>query len=444
MDFNLMYQADFYKVSHKAQYPENVSKVHSVLVARGANYNDNISKDHFQWFGLKLFLAKLDSFSDWFFGLNEDEVTSALFKYKKFLETRLGGNQDVSHWLDLYKLGKLPLVIRAVDERGVYPFQTPLMTVENTDDNFPWLTSFIETTALSNVWPVCTAANRSFHIRQTIEAAMIDHSGEECEAIDFMGHDFSYRGLPGDEAAMIVGCGHLANFKGSDTIPAIKAMEDVYDEITGFSVPATEHSVMCAGGEANELDTYNRIIDIYPTGIVSVVSDTWDYFGCLTEILPQIKDRILERDGKFVIRPDSGDPVKIICGDPDAPAGSNEFKGSLNILADIFGYTMDSAGYKLLNSKVGLIYGDGMNQERIKDMLSTMMQCGYSPLNIVFGIGAFTYQLTTRDELGFAFKATAVEIDGKWVPIQKSPKTDSSKKSLTGRFDDESLKVVWE
>lgn len=434
--FNLMYAADFYKVSHKAQYPENVTKVHSVLVARGANYNDHIEKDKFMWFGLKLYLRKLEEFSDWFFGLSVGGLDVVLAEYKSFLDVRLGGDNDVSHWSELYWLNRLPLTISAVDERTIQSFQTPLLTVENTDDNFSWLTAFIETSMLSNVWPVTTAANRSWNIRKSIEDRMPGYSEDELAAVDFMGHDFSYRGLPGDEAAVLAGCGHLANFKGSDTIPAIKAMEDVYGEVTGFSVPATEHSVMCAGGQATEFDTYSRILDIYPAGIVSIVSDTWDYYSVLKDILPQLKDRIMARDGKVVIRPDSGNPVDIICG-------GNGCESSLEILDGIFGHTLDSAGLKVLDSHIGLIYGDGMNQERIKTMLDTMIARGYSPLNLVFGIGAFTYQFMTRDELGFAFKATAVEIDGEWVSIQKDPKTDAKKKSLTGRFVGGDLKEVF-
>lgn len=435
-NYNLMYAADFYKVSHKAQYPENVTKVHSVLTARSVNYNTNIAQDKFMWFGLKLYLHKLEKFSNWFFNLELPEFYKIIDEYKEFLNIRLGGDNDVSHWEDLHDLGHLPLTISAVEERTIQPLQVPLLTVENTNEEFAWLTSFIETTTLANVWPITTAANRSWNIRQCIEDHMEGYTEEELGAIDFMGHDFSYRGVMGDEAATMVGCGHLANFKGSDTIPAIKAMEDIYGEVTGFSVPATEHSVMCAGGEENELDTYNRILDVYPTGIVSIVSDTWDYYDVLETILPKLKDRILERDGKVVIRPDSGDPVLIVCG------GGGKYKSSLEILDKTFGHTLDSKGLKVLNSKIGIIYGDGMNHERIDEMLSTMIKYGWSPLNIVFGIGSYTYQFMTRDELGFAFKATAVEVDGEWIDIQKNPKTDSGKKSLTGRFTDGDLKVV--
>lgn len=440
--FNLMYAADFYKVSHKAQYPEGTEIVHSTLVARSINYNDTIYQEKFWWFGPKLFVEKLQDFSDWFFGLNAKEMTDVILEYKDFLDARLGGDNDVQHWAELWSDGSLPLIIKAQPERTVQTLQKPLLIVENTDPEFYWLTSFIETTCLANIWPVTTAANRAWNIRQTIEKYFEGYTEEEKAAIDFMGHDFSYRGQVGDDAAELTGCGHLSVFKGSDTIPAIRRMEKTYGEITGFSVPATEHSVMCAGGEEDELETYNRILDIYPTGIVSVVSDTWDYFKVLTETLPTLKEKILARDGKLVIRPDSGNPADIICGDPESYDVS-EYAGSLRLLDDIFGHTLDSKGLKVLNEKVGLIYGDGMTQERIDEMLGRMVAMGYSPLNIVFGIGAFTYQFMTRDELGFAFKATAVKINGEWKDIQKNPKTDSGKKSLTGRFDGEDMEVIF-
>lgn len=437
--FNLMYAADFYKISHKPLYPKDVECIHSTLVARGAKYNDQISTQYFYWFGTKLFTTKLEDFALWFFSLSVSELSGVLAEYKKFLDTRLNRNNDITHWVELYALRHIPLVIHAKEERTIQEFQTPLLTVENTHPDFFWLTSFVETTLLANLWGVTTAANRAWHIRQCIEHHMQDHTEEERQAIDFMGHDFSYRGLLGDEAATLAGCGHLAIFKGSDTIPAARAMEKVYGEITGFSVPATEHSVMCAGGEENELDTFNRILDVYPTGIVSIVSDTWDYYSVLKDLLPQLKDRILSRDGKLVIRPDSGDPVKVICGSDDG-----EYESSLDIVAEVFGYTLDSQGLKVLNEKIGFIYGDGMTNERIDKMLGTMMSKGYSPLNIVFGIGAFTYQFMTRDELGMAFKATAVKRQGKeWENIQKNPKTDPGKKSLTGRFVSKDLKEVY-
>lgn len=443
--FNLMYAADFYKVGHKKQYPEDVEKVHSVLVARGRKYNDLISDDKFFWFGSKFFAYKLQQFSDWFFGLAYSDVEDMLEEYKAFLDTRLGGDNDVNHWYTLWTYQSLPIAIYAQPERQWYEFQTPMVLVENTSRTFPWLTSFIETTFLSNTWATPTAANRAAHIREVIEWFMKDHTEEERGAIDFMGHDFSYRGMIGDEAATLTGMGHLSVFKGSDTIPAARMMEKLYGEITGFSVPATEHSVMCAGGKESEEETFKRILDVYPEGIVSIVSDTWDYFKVLTETIPNLKDKIMAREGKVVIRPDSGDPVDIVCGTIEYESGgiTPEEKGTLELLDETFGHTLDSTGLKVLDSHIGIIYGDGMNQERINQMLTRMVAKGYSPLNIVFGIGAYTYQFMTRDELGWAFKATAIETGRDWIDIQKDPATDPGKKSLTGRQSTTGMEKVF-
>lgn len=503
--FNLMYQADFYKVSHIAQYPKDVTNIHSPLVARKACYNDNISKEEFMWFGYSLFIEKLELFEQWFFSLTYEELQDVLKEYKTFLDIRLNADMDVSHWNELWYVGAIPIEIHAMPERSIQKFQTPVLTVENIDSRFPWLVGFVETTMLSNVWPVSTAANRSWHIRKTIEKHMVNHTDEERAAIDFMAHDFAYRGMPGDEAAMLTGCGHLANFKGSDTIPAARAMERVYGEVTGFSVAATEHSVMCAGGQEDEEETFKRLMGIYPKGILSVVSDTWDYFGTLTKILPNLKSDIMNRDGKLVIRPDSGNPIDIICGKPfidvsedfyendsledhlndviwefDFKKGDTvlvwdgvewgsfevdvyheyeceyikiknlkphertpEDRGSLELLGETFGYTYDSQGLKLLDPHIGLIYGDGMNQERIDAMLERMVALGWSPLNMVFGVGAYTYQFVTRDELSWAFKATAIKRNGEWIAVKKDPKTDPGKASLSGRFTNPELIKVF-
>lgn len=439
MYYELMYQADFYKVAHKAQYGDDIEAVHSVLVARGANYNDFIGKEKFWWFGLKPYLKKLSDFERWFFDLNPVQLKETLVLYQLFLEQRLGRDQDVSHWEALHRLGYLPLRLCARAERQWLEFQTPVLTSESTHPDFPWVASFVETSLLSNVWGITTAANRAAHIRADIETALQHHTEEERQVIDFMGHDFSYRGMIGDESATLTGMGHLSVFKGSDTMPAARAMETIYGEITGFSVPASEHSVVCSGGKANELDTYRRLMELYPIGIVSSVSDTWDYYGFLKNGLPQLKDEIEARDGRFVIRPDSGDPIGIVCG---GTYGEVEYESSLDLIEKVFGSTTDSQGLKLLPPCVGLIYGDSMTQARIREMLSTMVSKGWSPLNIVFGIGAFTYQFMTRDELGFAFKATAVKRNGEWESISKDPATDRRKKSLSGRFVSGELEAV--
>lgn len=243
------------------------------------------------------------------------------------------------------------------------------------------------------------------------------------------------------------GAAHLLSFTGTDTIPAIDFLEQYYladsdKELVGGSVPATEHSVMCAGGMENELETFRRLIeDIYPTGIVSIVSDSWDFWQVMTEFTLALKDRILARDGKVVFRPDTGCPVKIICGDPQAPIGSPEYKGAIECLWDVFGGSTTAKGYKLLDSHVGLIYGDSITIERAEAICAGLKAKGFASTNIVFGIGSFTYQHVTRDTDGYAVKATFAKVDGKDREIFKDPKTDDgtkkSAKGLVAVFKDE-------
>jgi len=183
------------------------------------------------------------------------------------------------------------------------------------------------------------------------------------------------------------------------------------------------------------LETFARLLDLYPSGILSVVSDTWDLWHVLTSILPQLKERIMARDGKIVIRPDSGDPVKIVCGDPDAPAGSPERKGVVAVLWELFGGATTSTGHRLLDSHIGCIYGDSISYERASAILAGLDENGYASANVVFGVGSYTYQYVTRDTYNFAMKATWVQIDGKGIDIFKAPATDDGvKNSAKGRL----------
>jgi nicotinamide phosphoribosyltransferase len=236
--------------------------------------------------------------------------------------------------------------------------------------------------------------------------------------------------------------GHITSFVGSDTVPVIGFARDYYNakvgkELIACSVPATEHSVMCAHGKEDEIETFRYLIeDLYPTGIVSIVSDTWDFWKVLNPdngYLVQLKDKILARKGKVVIRPDTGDPVKIVIGDPDAPEGSPAHKGAIRCLYEIFGGTKSSKGYIKLNEHIGLIYGDSITLERAEAICEGLAAQGFASTNIVFGIGSYTYQYVTRDTDGYAVKATWVDIDGEPRSIFKDPATgDGTKKSAKG------------
>jgi nicotinamide phosphoribosyltransferase len=239
------------------------------------------------------------------------------------------------------------------------------------------------------------------------------------------------RGMDSVEAVISSGLGHLTSFSGSDSLPTIYGARKFYGEegtVCG-SVNATEHSVMCAGGADDEVGTFRRLLETYPTGILSVVSDTWDLWKVCTEHVVTLKEEILSRDGKLVIRPDSGDPVDIICGTgnyvedgPDSvgnfehdrknnPNVSPQIKGVVELLWDVFGGTVNEQGYKVLDSHIGAIYGDSITIDRAEQICSRLEAKGFASTNIVLGVGSFTYQFNTRDTFGFAMKATYVELE---------------------------------
>jgi nicotinamide phosphoribosyltransferase len=206
---------------------------------------------------------------------------------------------------------------------------------------------------------------------------------------------------------------------------------------------------MCAGGAEDEIETFRRILKAYPTGVVSIVSDTWDLWHVCTNILPRLKDEIMARDGKVVIRPDSGNPADIICGfkgdcyqDEDGKwlmlEGDIEYpetviKGVVELLYEVFGGTTSDEGYKVLDPHIGVIYGDSITITIAQDILERLEVKGFAATNVVLGIGSYTYQFNTRDSFGFAMKATNVTIKGVDTPIFKDPITDSgTKKSAKG------------
>jgi nicotinamide phosphoribosyltransferase len=262
--------------------------------------------------------------------------------------------------------------------------------------------------------------------------------------IDWQGHDFSMRGMDSVEAVISSGVAHLTSFMGSDSLPAIYGARKFYgaEGPVAGSVNATEHSVMCAGGKEDEVETFRRLLETYPTGILSVVSDTWDLWKVCTEHLVTLKEEILARDGKLVIRPDSGNPVDILCGytakhwveDHRLESyGCPESKGVIELLWDIFGGTINEQGYKVLDPHIGAIYGDSITIDRADEICRRLEGKGFASTNVVLGIGSFTYQYNTRDTFGFAMKATYVEVDGEAREIFKDPITDDgTKKSATG------------
>jgi nicotinamide phosphoribosyltransferase len=426
---------DAYKLDHRRQYPNNTQRVYSNWTCRasripGVNSTVLIGPQYFN----RKYLV--EDFGANFFSRPVDEVIK---RYQKRIDGFLGPNEiGTKHIADLHDLGFIPLEFRALPEGATVPLRVPSLTLENTIDEFFWVTNYIESLMSCVLWMPINSATRAREMRKVLEAGQKLTGGPEWFT-DWQGHDFSFRGMPGLEAAQLSGMGHLAYFTGTDTVPALDLIEEYYGVPEGYllggSVAATEHSVMCAGGQDGEGETFDRLLDLYKGGILSVVSDTWNLWDVITKILPPRKERIMARNGKLVIRPDSGDPADIICGDPLAPVGTPAAKGVVELLWDIFGGTKNAHGYKELNSHIGCIYGDAISKERAEEILARLAAKGFASCNIVFGVGSYTYQYNTRDTLGQAMKATWVEIEGEGKPIFKKPVTDNGvKNSALGRL----------
>ena len=448
MKINPMIGCDFYKTAHKFQYPEGTEYVYSNFTARSsrlATKLDETFNEKIVFFGLQGFIQwfLIDTFNEEFFGKPKELVVA---EYSRHMTNALGGI-DVGHVAALHDLGYLPLIIKALPEGSLVNIKVPVLTVASTHKDFYWLPNYIESVMSSELWKSCTTATTAYQYRKLLEQ-FAEETGANKEFILWQGHDFSFRGLSGIHDASSSGAGHLLSFLGTDTIPAIDYLENYYkgkETFVGGSVPASEHSVMCLAGQEDEIGTFKRLItDVHPTGVVSIVSDSWDYWKVITEYSLALKDVIESRQvnalglAKVVFRPDSGDPADIICGTfsyacDDGEGFTPQQKGSIECLWDIFGGTINDAGYKELNPRVGLIYGDSITLERAQNILHRLKIKGFASSNVVFGIGSYTYQYQTRDSFGFAMKATYGIVNGEGREIVKDPKTDSgTKKSAKG------------
>lgn len=422
---------DFYKVGHPFQYPRKTEVVYSNLTPRSSRVP---GVNFVITFGAQYFAEEylIRQFNEGFFDQPLDVVMKA---YKRRITNALGPDAiTFDHIESLWRLGYLPLLVKALPEGLKVPLRVPILTIRNTHRDFGWLTNMVETVMSNVLWMPSTSATTAYLYRRKFEQ-YAKQTGAPRDFVKWQGHDFSMRGMAGMEAACMSGAAHLLSFTGTDTIPAIDFLEEYYyansdEESVGGSVAATEHSVMSVAGAQNEYDTYRRLItEVYPKDILSIVSDTWNFWNVITEILPALKGVILKREGKVVIRPDSGDPVKIICGDPEATVNSVQYKGAIQLLWEIFGGTINAQGYKELDPHIGLIYGDSITPERQQAILEGLKAKGFASSNVVLGIGSYTYQHVTRDTFGFAIKATYAEVNGEAFNIFKKPATDDGVKN---------------
>ena len=452
---NPLFLTDGYKTSHNKQYPEETTLVYSNFTPRSNKYAPNGCKEVVV-FGSQMVMMQLhEMFQKDFFDKSKDEVCREM---KEELSMYLGTDYDVSHFEALHDLGYLPIRVKSLPEGSKAPIKVPVFTIVNTHPDFYWVTNYLETILSNLLWKPITSATIAHQYRKVLTEWMLKTDKTNHQFIDWQGHDFSMRGMDSVEAVISSGLGHLTSFWGTDSLPTIYGARKYYGAEGFFcaSVPATEHSVMCAGGKEDEVETFRRLLDTYPTGILSVVSDTWDLWKVCTQHIVTLKEEILSRNGKLVIRPDSGDPVEILCGINDYKEDGDgtmykahytsgmfrdrgrkitvaEQKGVVELLWDVFGGTVNEQGYKVLDSHIGAIYGDSITIDRANEICERLEAKGFASTNVVLGIGSFTYQYNTRDTFGFAMKATYVEVNGEGREIFKDPITDDgTKKSATG------------
>ena len=430
---NSLLLTDGYKTGHHQQYPEGTEEVYSNWTPRSNGYAPK-GCDKVVSFGQQYVIQWLhDHFQDHFFSKPKSTVCDEI---KEELSLYLGTEYDVTHFEKLHDLQYLPIRVKSLPEGVEVPIRIPMVTVVNTHKDFYWVTNFLETIVSTMLWLPMTSASIALQYKRIFKHWALLTDKENVAFIDFQGHDFSMRGMGGLQSAVSSGMGHASVFLGSDTLPVISGLRRYY-HAKGFvvgSVNATEHSVMCAGTKDDEISTFRRLMKTYPTGILSVVSDTWDLWNVLTSYLPVLKEEILERDGKLVIRPDSGDPVAIICGEDHQLGGASpQEKGVVELLWDVFGGTINKQGFKVLDPHIGAIYGDSITIERAEEICKRLHEKGFASTSVVLGIGSFTYQFKTRDTFGFAMKATSVVVNGKRREIFKDPITDDGiKKSAKG------------
>lgn len=428
------HQLDFYKTGHADQYPKGIESVYSNFTMRSGNHSNIPNSTGGYIGGMQLFYKSIliDLWNDTFFHQPKNKVIS---QYKRRISNGLRLDISTNRLEALHDLGYLPIVIKSLPEGAFIPYKVPYITIRETMKEFFWVSQMLESVMSAYTWPMINTINTAAEfLRVFYKYAHL--TGGTINAVPYQTHDFSYRGMFGGEAAAMSGLAALlAGVRGTDCVPALDLAEDYYGYSSNYigSIPATEHSVMCAGGKKYELETFIRILtEIYPSGNVSIVSDTWDYWNVMENFLPILKPYIEARDGTTVFRPDSGDPVKIICG---SPFHSREIvrKGTVERLWDVFGGTFNEKGYKVLSPKVNTIYGDSITLPRQEEILHNLTLKGFSP-SIVLGIGSYAFQgNSTRDTHGIAMKATNIIKNGKLEEIYKDPITDDgTKKSLKG------------
>jgi nicotinamide phosphoribosyltransferase len=423
---NLILKTDSYKTDHWEMLPDGAQYLYSYIESRGSDQHEvrgiDVGYTQNVFYGLQAILKR--HFSGRLTMKDVDEAQMIIDGHMgPGVFNRAGWERIVTEFD-----GKLPLRIRAVKEGTVLPTRNVLVTVENTHPDFAWLVSYFEPLFLQ-VWYPTTVASLSYSIRQVIETYFdLTVDEEDAGAKLFKLHDFGFRGVSSNESARIGGSAHLvAGWMGTDTIQGMLELNQFYKAplVSGYSVRASEHSVVCANSNAEKRDDYaaiEKMVSILEQnkGIVACVADTYSVRRFAQWVSSDFKDRIINSGGTFVVRPDSGDPRKI-------PVEIIE------ILMEGFGYTVNKKGFKVLPSCIRVLQGDGINESTIRDILGELYRRGIAADNIVFGMGGALLQHCDRDWFKFAMKGSALCVDGEWRDLFKDPDTDSVKRSKKGR-----------
>jgi nicotinamide phosphoribosyltransferase len=407
---NILLLTDSYKVSHHKQYPPRTEAVYSYFESRGGEFPETV------FFGLQYFL------DEYLAGVvvTADKIDEAAAIFEAHFPG--GSFFHRAGWRHIVEAhgGRLPIRVKAVPEGSVVPTGNVLMTVENTDPDCFWLTNYLET-LLVQVWYPCTVATQSRAMKQTI-ARYLRETGTP-DQLPFKLHDFGFRGVSSVETAAQGGAAHLVNFLGTDNLAGIRQAQRYYGaSMPGCSIPAAEHSTITAWGREHEADAYRNMLDQFPSGLVAVVSDSYDVLNACRAIWgKELKADIIRRDGTLVIRPDSGDPPTIVVR-------------VLDVLGEAFGYTPNDKGYRVLDPHVRVIQGDGIDRQMLTTILEAVRANRWSADNIAFGSGGGLLQKLNRDTCRHAFKCSSVTVAGRQRDVFKQPVTDRAKSSKRGRL----------
>ena len=423
---NLILNSDSYKTSHWLQYPPDSEYMSSYVEARSGNYE-------VLFFGLQAFIKEYLHAPITMAHIDEAE---AVISAHGLPFNRVGWERLVDK-----HGGYLPIRIQALPEGSIVPVSNVVCQIVNTDPEFYWLPSYLETTLLRAIWYPSTVASLSYYCKNIIKAAL-EKSADNTASLPFKLHDFGARGASSMESVALGSLANLVNFSGTDSMTALVAASRWYGmdkEMPAFSIPAAEHSTMTAWGRERETQAYENMLDQFGGAghIVAVVSDSYDLWNAIDNIWGDaLKEKVETMGGTLVIRPDSGDPAKVV-------------REALERLAVKFGTSTNSKGYKMLPDYVRLIQGDGINPQSLGKILDTIMEAGFSAENVTFGMGGGLLQQVTRDTMSWAMKASAIQINGEWIDIFKDPITSRAKRSKKGRLaliknDDGTLQTVKE